>query len=251
MADIPEKELEESRAALAPTMVAIASILPLLAKPRPLRFDSALNQRWIEACKALAAAWANRFGTGAERVRPAIFGLYSIAVETADVDCLRLGEALASAADQLEDATQSPRLIAAIAACIESLTDREGLEHPAFPERASHFAQRLESMAAPGAAIYQRSAILDSLFVSEANELLERMRDALERLPPDAYALKLAATELALAAENAEMFGVMHLARQLAESMNSRGKDLDDEQIRKAVQESLQQLAATIAAVNR
>ena len=108
------------------------------------------------------------------------------------------GEALASAADQLEDATQSPRLIAAIAACIESLTDREGLEHPAFPERASHFAQRLESMAAPGAAIYQRSAILDSLFVSEANELLERMRDALERLPPDAYALKLAATELAL-----------------------------------------------------
>jgi hypothetical protein len=33
--------------------------------------------------------------------------------------------------------------------------------------------------------------------------------------------------------------------------MNSRGKDLDDERIRKAVQESLQQLAATIAAVNR
>ena len=142
-------------------------------------------------------------------------------------------------------------MIAAIAACIESLTDRDGLEHPAFPERASHFAQRLESMAAPGAAVYQRSVILDSLFVSEANEFLERMRDALERLPPDAYALKLAATELAQAAENAEMFGVMHLARQLAESMNRRGKDLDDERIRKAVQESLQQFAATIAAVNR
>lgn len=250
MADIPEKELEESRAALAPTMAAIASILPLLSKPRPLRFDSALNQRWIEACTALTAAWGNRFGPGTEKVRPAIFDLYRIAIETADAESLRLGEALASAADQLECFAPSPRLIAAIAACIESLGDKEGLEHPAFSERASHFAQRLESVVTPGAPACQRSAILDSLFVSEANELMERMQDALERLPPDAYALKLAAAELAKAAENAEMVDVMQQACQLVESMKVEGKNLDDELARKVVSKSLEQLAAAIAAVN-
>lgn len=34
-------------------------------------------------------------------------------------------------------------------------------------------------------------------------------------LPPDAYALKLAAIELAQAAENLDLLAVMHLARQL------------------------------------
>ncbi len=250
MPDIPEAALAETRAALAPTLAAVAAILPWLAKPRPLRFDSALNQRWIEACAGLATAWADRFGPGAEMIRPAIFALYDVALESADVDCLRLGEALASAADQLEANSPSPRLIAALAACIESLTDGQGLEHPAFPERAVHFAQRLEAMAAPGAASGERSVILDRLFVSEANEYLERMRDALAFLPPDAYALKLAATELAQAAENAELFGVMHLARQLAGRLTTLVNDLDEELVRNQLNESLQQLAETIAAVN-
>jgi len=250
MPDIPEAELAETRAALAPTLAAVAAILPWLAKSRPLRFASALNQRWIAACAGLAKAWANRFEAGAEQIRPAIFSLYGVALESADVDCLRLGEALASAADQLEANSPSPRLIAALAACIESMSDVQGLEHPAFPERAIHFAQRLEAMAAPGAASGERSVVLDRLFVSEANEYLERMRDALAFLPPDAYALKLAATDLAQAAENAELFGVMHLARQLADRLSTGVIDLDEEQVRNQVNESLKQLAATIAAVN-
>jgi len=250
MPDIPEAELAETRAALAPTLAAVAAILPWLAKPRPLRFDSALNQRWIEACTGLAASWADRFGLGAEKLRPAIFALYGVALESADADCLRLGEALASAADQLEVNSPSPRLIAALAACIESLSDLQGLEHPAFPERSVHFTQRLEAMATPGAASGERSVVLDRLFVSEANEYLERMQDALAALPPDAYALKLAATDLAQAAENAELFGVMHLARQLAGCVTSRIHDLDEERVRNQVNASLKQLAATIAAVN-
>ena len=250
MPDIPEAELAETRAALAPTLAAVAAILPWLAKPRPLRFDSALNQRWIEACAGLATAWADRFGPGADQIRPAIFSLYGVALESADVDCLRLGEALASAADQLEADSPSPRLIAALAACSESLNDVQGLEHPAFPERAIHFAQRLEAMAAPGAASGERSAVLDRLFVSEANESLERMRDALALLPPDAYALKLAAAELAQAAENAELSGVMHLARQLTARLTTLGNDLDEAPGRTQVDECLQQLAAAIAAVN-
>lgn len=250
MTDIPEDELAVSRAAMAPTLAAVAAILPWLAKPQPLRFAPELNQRWIEACKGLANAWAERHGAGESAIRPAIFALYSVALESADIDCLRLGEALASAADQLEGCAPSPRLIAALAASIECLNDRAGLEHPTFPERASHFAQRLESMSLPGAVSSQRSLVLDRLFVVEANEYLERMLDALALLPPDAYALKSAAVELAQAAENLEFFGVMHLAREMAASMNARVADLDAEVSRSKVEAGLRQLAETIAAVN-
>ena len=42
----------------------------------------------------------------------------------------------------------------------------------------------------------------------------------------------------------------MHLARQLAGRLTSRFNDLDEELVRIQVNESLKQLAATIAAVN-
>ena len=103
MADIPEHELEETRAALAPTLEATAAILPWVARPKKPRFDAKLNARWIAAGRRLAAAWSERHGGGANDIRPAIFGLYAIAIETADTHCLRLGEALASAADRLEE----------------------------------------------------------------------------------------------------------------------------------------------------
>ena len=251
MSSIPEEELEETRAALAPTLNAIAAILPWLAKPRALRFDVALNQRWIAAGQHLVEAWSGRFVAQTETVRPAIFALYAVALESADIDCLRLGEALASAADQLDTAAPSPRLIAALTASIECLSEKDGLEHPAFSERANHFAQRLESAIAQGALANPRSAVIDRLFVTEAGEQLERMQDALALLPPDLYAMKLAAIELAQAAENIELFGVMHLARALAESLNLRAIDLDNDSNRRKTQERLRQLAKTIAAVNR
>jgi len=109
MADIPEDDLAESRAALAPTLDATAAILPWVAKPRPARFDPKLNERWIAAGKRLYQAWSDRHGASAEAVRPAIFKLYAVALDTADSDCLRLGEALASAADRMEDEAPSPR----------------------------------------------------------------------------------------------------------------------------------------------
>lgn len=251
MADIPEHELAESRAALAPTLAAIAAILPWVSKPQVLRFDVALNQRWIDACKQLASAWSERHGASETAIRPGIFALYNVALESADIDCLRLGEALASAADQLEEGAPSPRLVAALSACIESLQDVAGLEHPLFVERAGHFAQRLELTTAPGAtAPSQRSIVLDRLFVAEAHEYIERMQDALALLPPDAYALKSAAIELAQAAENAELFGVMHLARQLTATIKPSIADLDDDLARKQIEGQLRQLATTIAAVD-
>ena len=250
MADIPEKDLEETRAALAPTLQKIASILPWLSKPKELRFDPGLNERWIIACTNLSTAWLNRFNAGETAFRTAVFALYSIALESQDPDSLRLGEALASATDHLEDTSPTPRLIAALTATIESLIDKEGLEHPTFGERANHFSQRLDSVNSAAGLAPGRSVVLDRIFASEANERLERMQDALALLPPDGYALKSEAVELAQEAQAAELYGIMHLARQLAEATNTRTRELDKDPVRQTIEKQLKQLAEMIATVH-
>lgn len=250
MADIPEHELEETRAALAPTLAATAAILPWVAKPTKARFDPKLNERWIAASKRLALAWSERHGAGIEDIRPAVFSLYAVALETTDADCLRLGEALASATDLLEEGTPSPRLIAAMSAAIECLGEADGLEHVSFAERTKHFAGRLEAnVNAPGA--NERSAVLDQLFVDEASETIQLMRDALAALPPDAYALATESIKLAQQAELLEIWGIMHLARQLSETIRNYAAELDSAPIRAQVESELSQLSSTIAAVNR
>ena len=250
MADIPEHELEGTRAALAPTLEATAAILPWVVKPKKLRFDPKLNERWIAAHKRLATAWSERHGACADDIRPAIFGLYAIAIETADANCLRLGEALASAADRLEEDALSPRLIAAMSAAIECLSEADGLEHPAFPERSSHFAGRLEACA-KATKIDERSAVLDQLFVDEASEQIQLMHDALAALPPDAYALTTEALKLAQQAELLEIWGVMHLARQLSECITRNAADLDNATVRMEIQNRLEALGTTVSTVNR
>ncbi|MCG2576129.1 hypothetical protein LZ012_03860 [Dechloromonas sp. XY25] len=248
MDDLPEDDLEESRAAFAPLLDATAAILPWVAKSRPARFDTKLNERWCDGCKRLDQAWSNRHGTGGDDIRPAIFNLYAIALETADADCLRLGEALAGAADRLEDGDPSPRLIAALTGAIECLHEPDGLEHGAFAERAHHFAERLES-AASSLNDSERSTVVDQLFVDEAHEQLEMLRDALAALPPDAYVLASEALKLAQHAEMLEIWGVMHLARQFAECVTRHGSELDSPAARDALDALLHTLSASIDAV--
>ncbi|MDE2441482.1 MAG: hypothetical protein KGP14_10685 [Betaproteobacteria bacterium] len=248
MDDLPEDELEESRAALAPTLDATAAILPWVAKPSPARFDAKLNQRWLDGCKRLDRAWSKRHGAGADDIRPAIFNLYAIALETADADCLRLGEALAGAADRLEDVDPPARLIAALTGAIECLHESSGLEHDAFTDRARHFAERLETSAsAPNGT--ERSPVLDQLFVEEAHEQIEVLRDALSALPPDAYVLATEALKLAQHAEMLEIWGVMHLARQFAACVNRYASALDSAEAQEALHDILQTLATSIDAV--
>lgn len=249
MADIPEDDLEETRAALAPTLEATAAILPWLAKPRPPRFDSALNRRWIEAGQRLAAAWSNRHSQGTDDVRPAIFALYGVALETADAGCLRLGEALASAADHLEQRELPPRLIAALTACIESLGEAGGLEHEAFAARSEHFAQRLEAALAVPLTAGERSPVLDRLFADEARERIAQMREALLVLPPDAYALKSEAAQIAQQAEHLELYGIMEQARQLAGLVDG-ALDLDNPETRHGIEARLHELSAALAALD-
>lgn len=244
MTDIPEEDLEETRAALAPTLEATAAILPWVAKPRVLRFAKQLNERWIAGCSRLNAAWSARHEQGDEDIRPSIFALYAIALETADGDCLHLGEALASAADALEDGTPSARLLAALTATIECFAEADGLEHVLFGERARHFARRLENSLTTGDE--PRSAIVDRLFAGEAGERLERMHDALAALPPDAYALKLEAGELLQQAEHLELYGIVHLSRQLLQTLPSEPGELETPSRRQALLDLLHLLETAL-----
>lgn len=249
MADIPEEDLEETRAALATTLEATAAILPWLAKPRPPRFPQELNQRWISACQRLANAWSNRHLAAADDVRPAVFTLYAIALETADGECLALGEALAGASDQLEQNAPPARLIAALTATIECLSEADGLEHGAFAERSRHFAQRLNAAVTLNASDRERSPVLDRLFAEEVREHIDLMRDALAVLPPDAYALKTEADQIARQAEHLELYGIMHLAKQLASTVNGE-TNLDSDATRDQIEQYLQQLGAAMATLN-
>ena len=247
MNDFPEEDLEETRAALAPTLDATAALLPWLSKPIAARFDRKLNQRWIFACKQLADAWATRYDN-AERVRPAIFSLYAIALETSDSDCLHLGETLARAADQLEAGTPAAHLLAALSATTENLDEPSGLEHRAFAERLRHFTQRLEKALERDTGIGERSPVIDRLFVEDAFERTGLMQEALAALPPDTYAFKTEAAALAMQAEHLALYGIMHLAKELASHIDTA--DTEDLATRQKLQAMLAKLCETIAAVN-
>lgn len=222
---ISEEELEQTRNALAPTLDATAAILPWLARPATPRFEPELNRRWLAAARRLHQAWSNRHLDGDSDLRPALFALYAIGLETAEADCLRFGEALASAADRLEISGDQPKLIAALTAAIEALDEEKGLEHETFAERCRHFAQRLETLLSQRE--QERSVLIDRLFIDEALERVDAMRDALVTLPPDAYALRSEADELAQHAEQLELWGIMHQAKRLYKLIGNKPASLE------------------------
>ena len=245
---LSDEQLEQTRHALAQTLDATAAVLPWLSKPKPPRFDPALNQRWQDAAQHLATVWSNRHLDGDAALRPSLFALYAIGLETADPDCLRLGEALASAADRLETDGEQPKLITAVSATIESLIEPGGLEHSNFGERCRHFAQRLETQLAQRE--QKRSPVIDRLFVNEALERVETMHEALLALPPDAYGLKLEADELARHAEQLELWGVMHQARRLKKLTGSKPASLEYPWYRSRLEQEIKALEALILLID-
>jgi len=239
MASIPEEELEATRAALAPTLQAAADILPLLVKSRESRFDPEHAERWQIAGSRLHRAWSDRHLNEPTDLRPAAIELCASAIELNDPDCLRLAEALASVCDCLEDPTRREdlRLIAALTAAGECLAEPDGLDHPAFCERARHLAERLET-ACRGLPTQVRTATLDRLFAGEADERIHAMYEALELLPPDIYAIKRAAEDIADLAEPLELLDIIDRARLLTGRLSplpGENIDLDDEATRNDV----------------
>jgi hypothetical protein len=213
--DRPGNSLEGARTALSPTLAATAAVLPLVVRPRSLKFSKDLNKRWQDACAALSKAWSNGHQWEVDTVRSAIFALFNIALETGDADCLHLAEALASAADRLDTGQPSARLIAAMTATLESINESGGLEHPTFASRMRHFADRLGACLAPSVKPGERSDVLDRLFANDTRESLERMHEAANALPIDAYMLRAESQELAHQAEQIDLWGIVHLCRQL------------------------------------
>ena len=252
MTEIPEDDLEEGGSAMASVLEAAAAILPLLAKPQKLRYPVELNSRWVATCQRLYQAWTERHGEGSKEICPAVFSLYSLTLETGDIDCLRLGEALASAIDCLDQEALSPRIIAALSACVECLNETAGLEHPAFGERAQHFSTRLENCAANAKESNERSAVIDRLFVAETLERLEHMHDALAALPPDVETLLSETGELIQHAEHLSLYGIVHAARQLLQTLQqaNRHNSLESEAIRAYVLTKLTALVQLTDAVN-
>lgn len=216
MADIPEYDLAESRPVFATTFENAAAILPLMGnRPVALRFSPQLNARWQQACRHLTEQWANSIGNEPDGFRKEVLALMTLAIETGDADCLQLTESLASVADYLELHTLSSRLRAAVSATCETMEDENGLENPRLAERFRHCSQRLQQAMLASPKPGDRSDILDRLFVEDSEEKLDRMRDALDALPIDIYALELESSELIQHAEQIEMWGIYHLARQL------------------------------------
>lgn len=253
MADIPDTEREAAQAALAPTLDATASILPLLAKTREPRFSPDLGARWLAAARRLGAAWGDRYGAGFEDIRPAIFALIDIALLLKDGDCLALAEALATAADRLDEPESlgDGRLVAGLSAAIDIIQDPGGLEHPAFFERARHFTARL-TCAATTADSHARSAALDRLFVGEARECLEQAAAAMAALPPDPFSLKSAASRLSKQAELVELPEIATQAGQLVRLMTLRAGesvDLDAADMREQVESLLAELTTAVDAI--
>lgn len=247
-----DNDLNETRAALAPTLEATAAILPWVSKPQPVRFPPELNKRWEAACKELAERWSARHKEGATSIRSTIFSLLGVALETDDVDCLRLGEALASVADRLESGPPGARLVAAISATSEALLEPNGLENSGFIGRAQHFALRLEQSLQPSLKPGERSDVLDNLFVHDTEERLERMREALLVLPIDVYALQIESQEMIQQAQEIDMFGMIHLGRQLADyvaQMHETG-EAEQDRARDEINALLDTMATALAAVN-
>src|SRR5574343_1910728 len=224
-------DLEETRAALAPTLEQTAAILPWVRAPQPLRFPAELNERWETACTRLRTAWDERLTEGDDSVRSSIYGLLSIALETHDADALQLAEALAGVADRLDAGPLPTRAVAAVTATLECLREPGGLENSGFAQRAQHFSQRLGQSLAPSLKPGERSDVVDRLFLVDARERLERMHEALDVLPVDVYALTLESHELTQQAEQIDMWGIVHLGRQLenfVRLMDEASEDMQD-----------------------
>ena len=250
---LPPDGLDATRAALEPTLRAVADILPLIAKAREPRFSPELAARWQSGCQQLEQAWNDRHCGGLADFRPAIFELCAIAIELNDADCLQLSEALASASDLLEDPQRcdEARLLAAISATCECLNMDDGIEHPLFIERAKHLTERLHNSAAFDNADGCNPALL-RIFLSEAQDRLQSMHEAFDLLPPDAYAIKTAAEEIAQLAEPLELFDIIDRSRILMVRLTPRpgeNLDLDDQETRDHVLDRIALIEEAIAEI--
>jgi len=191
----PPMEALVPRSPLAATLEVAAAVLPLMAQSREPRFTTEQRKSWDGAVHALECAWEQRRESW-QPLRKAIFRLLEGALPLNHPGCLRLAEALASATDNLEHEIPSSPLLAALTTSVELLGERDFLEHEALDERIEQLVARLGNLDHG-----PRSRTLDALFAREAEEEIEHMHQALDRVPPDVEDLAEAAKRLQRLAE--------------------------------------------------
>ena len=129
--------------------------------------------------------------------------------------------------------------------------DPEGLEHPAFPERARTLAARLEKCGEP-AINSVRSPTIDRLFLAEGVECVDRLHEAFEVLPADAYGAREAALHIAQAAEPLELDSIVNLAHRLALLLSPHAGNhhqLDADAVREEALALIEKLEIAIAEI--
>lgn len=133
-------------APLAETLAKTAAILPFVTTPAAPRFSAEASEAWDAASQTLQRAWSDRYQVGWAPFRAAIFSLCGAALKLEEPQFLRLSEALASATDRIDDEDPQPpgHLVAAIAATLECMAERDFLEHTALYARLDLFSGRLE-----------------------------------------------------------------------------------------------------------
>jgi hypothetical protein len=145
---LPPVADKEATDPMAAVLAQTASILPFVAQAKLPRFSENATEIWQGATDALLKGWGVRYQAGWSEFRSAVFGLCGAALTMGEPAFLRLSEALASASDRVDDDFEPPgHLVAAIAAVMECLGEKEFLEHKALYERLDVFATRLEKAA--------------------------------------------------------------------------------------------------------
>lgn len=237
----------------------LAEFANLLLPSDEIDLDPEAVSRWEAAGAQVASAWAGRRQTGLAAFRSAVINLCGVAVDLALPEALHFAEALATVADRADEPEifEDPRLQAAVAASLEVLAEPGTVRRKVFPVQVDHLAARLSTglreaaQPAEGRLIVSRT--LYQMFVGEAYESLQHLRDELDTLHPLVGEMAEAATALADNAATIDLAAVRDLALALAAALARFEAPLNvdlpaDSLLLATVLQTLEQMIDSIAA---
>lgn len=217
--------LEDLRAAQVDEAPPLQDFSSLLLPSDDLDLDPAAVARWEAAAQTVWAAWHDRHQSGLAPFRSAVIALSGVGLDLHSADALRFAEALATVADRADEpeVLADARLVAAIAAALEVLVEPGSVNRKVFAGQVDNLSGRLaatlEEAAVPTEGRLIVSRTLYQMFVDEAHESLQHLRDELDTLHPLAGEMAEAASALADNAATIDLTAVRDLALALANAL--------------------------------
>lgn len=217
--------LEDLRAAQVEEAPPLQDFSSLLLPSDDLDLDPAAVARWEAAAQTVWAAWHDRHQSGLAPFRSAVIALSGVGLDLHSADALRFAEALATVADRADEpeVLADARLVAAIAAALEVLVEPGSVNRKVFAGQVDNLSGRLaatlEEAAVPTEGRLIVSRTLYQMFVDEAHESLQHLRDELDTLHPLAGEMAEAASALADNAATIDLTAVRDLALALANAL--------------------------------